>query len=50
MRLAHVFIDRPIFATVLSVFVRLIGLGALAIRVTHGAPFDFLRSGTTDPV
>src|SRR5262245_5344843 len=31
MRLAHVFIDRPIFATVLSVFVALVGLGALAI-------------------
>ncbi|MGX9428788.1 MULTISPECIES: efflux RND transporter permease subunit [Bradyrhizobium] len=31
MRLAHIFIDRPIFATVLSVFVSLIGLGALAI-------------------
>src|SRR5258708_3862079 len=31
MRLSHIFIDRPIFATVLSVFVTLIGLGALAI-------------------
>src|SRR3954447_4395432 len=31
MRFAHVFIDRPIFATVLSVFVTLIGFGALAI-------------------
>src|SRR5579859_7477011 len=31
MRLAHIFIDRPIFATVLSVFVTLVGLGALAI-------------------
>src|SRR6476469_2357362 len=31
MRLAHIFIDRPIFATVLSVFVTLLGLGALAI-------------------
>ena len=31
MRLAHTFIDRPIFATVLSVFVTLIGLGALVI-------------------
>jgi hydrophobe/amphiphile efflux-1 (HAE1) family protein len=31
MRLAHTFIDRPILATVLSVFVTLIGLGALAI-------------------
>ncbi|MBV8187895.1 MAG: efflux RND transporter permease subunit [Alphaproteobacteria bacterium] len=31
MRLTHVFIDRPIFAIVLSVFVTLIGLGALAI-------------------
>src|ERR1700754_2217063 len=31
MRLAHIFIDRPIFATVLSVFVTLAGLGALAI-------------------
>ena len=31
MRLTHIFIDRPIFATVLSVFVTLIGLGALAI-------------------
>src|SRR5437016_231226 len=30
MRLAHIFIDRPIFATVLSVFVTLVGLGALA--------------------
>src|SRR5271168_4944888 len=31
MRLAHIFIDRPIFATVLSVFVTLVGLGALAV-------------------
>ncbi len=31
MRFAHTFIDRPILATVLSVFVTLIGLGALAI-------------------
>src|ERR1700716_4401261 len=31
MRLSHIFIDRPIFATVLSVFVTLIGLGALAV-------------------
>ena len=31
MRLTHFFIDRPIFATVLSVFVTLVGLGALAI-------------------
>jgi hydrophobe/amphiphile efflux-1 (HAE1) family protein len=31
MRLSHLFIDRPILATVLSVFVTLIGLGALAI-------------------
>src|SRR6476659_2277274 len=31
MRFSHIFIDRPIFATVLSVFVTLIGLGALAI-------------------
>src|SRR6201987_6072413 len=31
MRVAHIFIDRPIFATVLSVFVTLVGLGALAI-------------------
>src|ERR1700674_4713247 len=31
MRLAHTFIDRPILATVISVFVTLIGLGALAI-------------------
>src|SRR6201993_410302 len=31
MRISHIFIDRPIFATVLSVFVTLIGLGALAI-------------------
>jgi hydrophobe/amphiphile efflux-1 (HAE1) family protein len=31
MGLSHVFIDRPILATVLSVFVTLIGLGALAI-------------------
>src|SRR5712672_1109730 len=31
MRLAHTFIDRPILATVLSVFVTLVGLGALAI-------------------
>ncbi|HUN96220.1 MAG TPA: efflux RND transporter permease subunit, partial [Bradyrhizobium sp.] len=29
--MTHTFIDRPIFATVLSVFVTLIGLGALAI-------------------
>jgi hydrophobe/amphiphile efflux-1 (HAE1) family protein len=31
VRLTHTFIDRPIFATVLSVFVTLIGLGALFI-------------------
>ena len=31
MRLAHFFIDRPRFATVLSVFVTAFGLGALAI-------------------
>src|ERR1700751_4931003 len=31
MRLSHFFIDRPIFATVLSVFVTLIGLGPLPI-------------------
>src|SRR6201990_2237264 len=31
MGISHIFIDRPIFATVLSVFVTLIGLGALAI-------------------
>src|ERR1700720_1573941 len=31
MRLVHTFIDRPILATVLSVFVTLVGLGALAI-------------------
>src|SRR6476646_10479306 len=31
MRLVHTFIDRPILATVLSVFVTLIGLGALVI-------------------
>src|ERR1700738_1962832 len=31
MRLAHTFIDRPILATVISVFVTLVGLGALAI-------------------
>src|SRR6476646_6362110 len=31
MRLAHTFIDRPILATVLSVFLTLIGLGALVI-------------------
>jgi hydrophobe/amphiphile efflux-1 (HAE1) family protein len=31
MRLTHVFIDRPILATVLSVFLTLMGLGALAI-------------------
>ena len=31
MRLAHIFIDRPILATVLSVFVTLVGLGALVI-------------------
>ena len=31
MRLVHTFIDRPILATVLSVFVTLLGLGALAI-------------------
>src|ERR1700734_1783485 len=29
--LTHTFIDRPIFATVLSVFLTLIGLGALAV-------------------
>src|ERR1700759_2026500 len=31
MQLSRTFIDRPIFATVLSVFVTLAGLGALAI-------------------
>jgi hydrophobe/amphiphile efflux-1 (HAE1) family protein len=31
MRLAHFFIDRPRFATVLTVFVTMLGLGALAI-------------------
>ena len=31
MRLTHFFIDRPRFATVLSIFVTLFGLGALAI-------------------
>jgi hydrophobe/amphiphile efflux-1 (HAE1) family protein len=31
VRLTHLFIDRPIFAIVLSVFVTLVGLGALAI-------------------
>src|SRR5271163_3733294 len=31
MRLAHFFIDRPRFATVLSTFVTLLGLGALAV-------------------
>src|SRR5262252_10053734 len=31
MRLSHIFIDRPILATVLSVFVTLIGIGAAAI-------------------
>ena len=31
MRFTHTFIDRPILATVLSVFVTLMGLGALAI-------------------
>src|SRR4030081_1731647 len=31
MRLAHTFIDRPILATVLSVFVMLVGRGALVI-------------------
>src|SRR6476660_3997884 len=31
MRLAYIFIDRPILATVLSVFVTLLGLGALVI-------------------
>src|SRR5690242_10669634 len=31
MRLTHFFIDRPRFATVLSVFVTIFGLGALAI-------------------
>jgi HAE1 family hydrophobic/amphiphilic exporter-1 len=31
VRLTHTFIDRPIFATVLGVFVTLIGLGALAL-------------------
>jgi len=31
MRLAHFFIERPRFATVLSAFVTLLGLGALAI-------------------
>jgi multidrug efflux pump subunit AcrB len=31
MRLSHAFIDRPIFATVLSVFITLIGLGAMFV-------------------
>lgn len=31
MRLTHFFIDRPRFATVLSTFITLIGLGALAV-------------------
>src|SRR6476469_2642444 len=31
MRLTHFFIDRPRFATVLSTFVTLLGLGALAV-------------------
>jgi multidrug efflux pump subunit AcrB len=31
MRLTHAFIDRPMFATVLSVFVTLIGLGAMFV-------------------
>jgi AcrB/AcrD/AcrF family len=31
MRLTHFFIDRPRFATVLSIFVTVLGLGALAI-------------------
>ena len=31
MRLTHFFIDRPRFATVLSIFVTALGLGALAI-------------------
>jgi hydrophobe/amphiphile efflux-1 (HAE1) family protein len=31
MRLIHFFIDRPRFATVLSIFVTLLGLGALAV-------------------
>src|SRR6266849_8543444 len=31
MRLAHSFIDRPILATVVSVFITLVGLGALVI-------------------
>ena len=31
MRLTHFFIDRPLFATVLSAFVTLLGLGALAV-------------------
>ena len=31
MRIAHFFIDRPRFATVLSAFITLLGLGALAV-------------------
>jgi hydrophobe/amphiphile efflux-1 (HAE1) family protein len=31
MRLSHFFIDRPRFATVLSIFITLLGLGALAV-------------------
>src|ERR1700759_3333297 len=31
MRFAHLFIDRPILATVVSVFITLIGLGALFV-------------------
>jgi HAE1 family hydrophobic/amphiphilic exporter-1 len=36
MRFTHSFIDRPILATVISVFVTLIGLGALiTLPVAH---------------
>ncbi len=31
MRLSHFFIDRPRFAVVLSIFITLLGLGALAV-------------------
>src|SRR3989442_1873370 len=38
MRLTHFFIERPRFATVLSAFVTLLGLGALAILPVAQSP------------
>jgi len=58
VRLTHFFIDRPIFATVLSVFVTLIGLGALAIlpvahirkSCAHCAGYDVYPGASAETV